>query len=68
MECPGEELAPKGPDFGERAGPPVAAVRRGGKGRWRDGRHDAARLLSVAACAALEAPFEALIDSFRLIY
>src|SRR5664280_1704056 len=32
VERPGEELAPEGPYFSEWAGPPVAAVRPGGKG------------------------------------
>src|SRR5260370_25703722 len=43
MECPGEELAPKAPEFRDRVGPSVAAASRGGKGAWRVGSHGTTR-------------------------
>jgi hypothetical protein len=52
VECPDEKLAPGSPDFIERAGFAFSAVRRGERGFWRDGCHDAARCFSLAACAA----------------
>ena len=66
VECPGEEGAPEGFEFGKGF---CGAVRgRGGKGCGIDHSHDAGPLVFFAAFAALFTRFVALKTSFGLIY
>jgi hypothetical protein len=66
VECPDEEGAPEGFEFGNGL---RGAVRgRGGKGCGIDHSHDARPELFVAAFAALITRFVALKTSFGLIY
>ena len=65
VECPGEEGAPEGLEFGNDL---RGAVCRGGKGYGFDHSHDARPELFVAAFAALITRFVALKTSFGLIY
>ena len=62
VERPGEEMLPESPEFSERPGVSVAAVRRGGKGRRSDRCHDAglcfsSRLWPLGACFCAENQF-----------